>query len=115
MAVKVAINGFGRIGRLVARAIFERTDHDLDFPGFDDGRHRHPGGPLDRRECGGQSGSIRLGRDPDHRPQRLRPHILLVQPHLHRVADDRDLGASPPIDDPGVDLLASTRGQHHSG
>ncbi|MCY7279344.1 MAG: hypothetical protein LH610_00330, partial [Sphingomonas bacterium] len=25
---KVAINGFGRIGRLVARAILERTDHD---------------------------------------------------------------------------------------
>ena len=31
MATKVAINGFGRIGRLVARAILERTDHDLDL------------------------------------------------------------------------------------
>ena len=28
MATKVAINGFGRIGRLVARAILERTDHE---------------------------------------------------------------------------------------
>ncbi|MBO9716387.1 MAG: hypothetical protein J7507_06155, partial [Pseudoxanthomonas sp.] len=28
MTVKVAINGFGRIGRLVARALLERTDHD---------------------------------------------------------------------------------------
>ncbi|HEY0959136.1 MAG TPA: glyceraldehyde 3-phosphate dehydrogenase NAD-binding domain-containing protein, partial [Novosphingobium sp.] len=27
MATKVAINGFGRIGRNVARAILERTDH----------------------------------------------------------------------------------------
>ena len=31
MATKVAINGFGRIGRLVARAILERDDHDLDL------------------------------------------------------------------------------------
>lgn len=31
MATKVAINGFGRIGRLVARAIFERDDHDLEL------------------------------------------------------------------------------------
>ena len=31
MAIKVAINGFGRIGRNVARAILERTDHDLEL------------------------------------------------------------------------------------
>ena len=31
MATKVAINGFGRIGRLVARALLERDDHDLDL------------------------------------------------------------------------------------
>ena len=31
MATKVAINGFGRIGRLVARAILERNDHDLEL------------------------------------------------------------------------------------
>ena len=31
MTTKVAINGFGRIGRLVARAILERTDHDLEL------------------------------------------------------------------------------------
>ncbi|WP_170002671.1 type I glyceraldehyde-3-phosphate dehydrogenase [Pseudopontixanthobacter vadosimaris] len=31
MATKVAINGFGRIGRLVARAILERSDHDLEL------------------------------------------------------------------------------------
>lgn len=36
MAVKVAINGFGRIGRLVARAIFERTDHDLELVAIND-------------------------------------------------------------------------------
>ena len=36
MATKVAINGFGRIGRLVARAIFERTDHDLELVAIND-------------------------------------------------------------------------------
>ena len=36
MATKVAINGFGRIGRLVARAILERTDHDLDLVAIND-------------------------------------------------------------------------------
>ena len=30
MATKVEINGFGRIGRLVARAIIERDDHDFE-------------------------------------------------------------------------------------
>ena len=36
MAVKVAINGFGRIGRLVARALLERTDHDLELVAIND-------------------------------------------------------------------------------
>ncbi len=36
MAVKVAINGFGRIGRLVARAIMERDDHDLELVAIND-------------------------------------------------------------------------------
>jgi glyceraldehyde 3-phosphate dehydrogenase len=33
---KVAINGFGRIGRLVARAILERNDHDLELVAIND-------------------------------------------------------------------------------
>jgi glyceraldehyde 3-phosphate dehydrogenase len=36
MATKVAINGFGRIGRLVARAILQRTDHDLELVAIND-------------------------------------------------------------------------------
>ena len=36
MATKVAINGFGRIGRLVARAILERDGHDLDLVSIND-------------------------------------------------------------------------------
>lgn len=36
MSVKVAINGFGRIGRLVARAILERGDDDLELVAIND-------------------------------------------------------------------------------
>ena len=36
MATKVAINGFGRIGRLVARALLEREDHDLELVAIND-------------------------------------------------------------------------------
>ncbi len=36
MAVKVAINGFGRIGRLVARAILERRDCGLELVAIND-------------------------------------------------------------------------------
>ncbi|HSG34178.1 MAG TPA: type I glyceraldehyde-3-phosphate dehydrogenase [Sphingomonadaceae bacterium] len=36
MATRVAINGFGRIGRLVARAIFERADDDFELVSIND-------------------------------------------------------------------------------
>ncbi|MEE4154327.1 MAG: type I glyceraldehyde-3-phosphate dehydrogenase [Erythrobacter sp.] len=36
MATRVAINGFGRIGRLVARALLERGDHDLELVSIND-------------------------------------------------------------------------------
>lgn len=36
MSTKVAINGFGRIGRLVARALLERDDHDLELVSIND-------------------------------------------------------------------------------
>ena len=36
MAIKVALNGFGRIGRNVARAILERSDHDLELVSIND-------------------------------------------------------------------------------
>ena len=43
MTVKVAINGFGRIGRLVARALFEDGGATLPLGGFDE-RLLHGGG-----------------------------------------------------------------------
>ncbi|MEE4351153.1 MAG: type I glyceraldehyde-3-phosphate dehydrogenase [Pacificimonas sp.] len=36
MTTKVSINGFGRIGRLVARALLERTDHDFELVAIND-------------------------------------------------------------------------------
>jgi len=36
MAVKVGINGFGRIGRLVARAIFEKNSKDIELVAIND-------------------------------------------------------------------------------
>ena len=36
MATRVAINGFGRIGRLVARAIMERPDCGLELVSIND-------------------------------------------------------------------------------
>ena len=36
MAVRVAINGFGRIGRLVLRAILESRRNDLEVVGIND-------------------------------------------------------------------------------
>ncbi len=96
MAVTVAINGFGRIGRLVLRAIVEsgRTDivpvaiNDLGsveanahlfrydtvhgrFPGEVDRRWRHHHRPLGRPYLGADQGVRREGPDqgavPGHR------------------------------------------------
>jgi len=39
MSVRIGINGFGRIGRLVCRAIFEQSGHDLEVVAIND-----PGG-----------------------------------------------------------------------
>ncbi|APG62581.1 type I glyceraldehyde-3-phosphate dehydrogenase [Sphingorhabdus lutea] len=36
MSIKVSINGFGRIGRLVARAILERSDDDFELVAIND-------------------------------------------------------------------------------
>ena len=36
MTIKVAINGFGRIGRLVARAILERSDDNIELVAIND-------------------------------------------------------------------------------
>ncbi len=86
MATKVAINGFGRIGRLVARAILERSDHDLELVaindladtksnallfGFDSTHGRFPGQvEVDGSDLviGGKRVRVTSERDPDKLP-----------------------------------------------
>src|SRR5215207_4624374 len=50
MATKVAINGFGRIGRNVARALVERTDHDLELVSINDLADAKANAPLFQRD-----------------------------------------------------------------
>ena len=86
MAIKVAINGFGRIGRLVARAILERNDHDLELVAindladtksnallfqYDSTHGRFPGTVTVEGDCivvGGKSIKVTSQRDPANLP-----------------------------------------------
>ena len=52
MAIKVAINGFGRIGRNVARAIFERPDCGLELVSINDLADAKANARLFQREHG---------------------------------------------------------------
>ena len=76
MATKVAINGFGRIGRLVARAILERTDHDLQPPGQHGGR---------RDEALHQAG------DAEHDDQPQRDGLGHHHAHVHKAGRKRSI------------------------
>ncbi|WP_137679360.1 type I glyceraldehyde-3-phosphate dehydrogenase [Aurantiacibacter suaedae] len=88
MATKVSINGFGRIGRLVARAILERDDHDLELVaindlsdtnanallfGFDSTHGRFPGTVSvdgDKLVVNGKSIAVTSERDPGKLPHK---------------------------------------------
>ncbi len=65
MTVKVAINGFGRIGRLVARAILERTDHDLELVAINDLADAKSNALLFKRDSvhGGFHGEVHADAD----------------------------------------------------
>jgi glyceraldehyde 3-phosphate dehydrogenase len=62
MTIKVAINGFGRIGRNVARAILERTDHDLELVSINDLADAKANALLFKRDSvhGAFSGSVEV-------------------------------------------------------
>ena len=88
MATKVAINGFGRIGRLVARALLERDDHDLELVAindladaeanallfqYDSTHGRFPGSVSvegDAIKAGGRSIAVTSEREPGKLPHR---------------------------------------------
>jgi glyceraldehyde-3-phosphate dehydrogenase/erythrose-4-phosphate dehydrogenase len=46
MAIKVGINGFGRIGRQVTKALFERYRGKFDLVAVNDSQHTSPPTPT---------------------------------------------------------------------
>ena len=65
MATRVAINGFGRIGRLVARAILEQKDHDLELVAINDLADAESNALLFKRDSvhGAYPGEVRADRN----------------------------------------------------
>jgi glyceraldehyde 3-phosphate dehydrogenase len=86
MTVKVAINGFGRIGRLVARALLERTDHDFELVAINDLGDAKANALLFKRDSvhGSFPGEVSVDGD-----------SLVVDGHRIRVTAERDPAQLP--------------------
>ncbi|WOK37179.1 type I glyceraldehyde-3-phosphate dehydrogenase [Sphingomonas sp. C3-2] len=100
MAVKVAINGFGRIGRLVARAILERADSGLELVAINDLADANFNAMLFKRDSihGAYPGTVEVdGND------------ILVDGKRIRVTAERD-PAKLPHKDLGVDIALECTG-----
>src|SRR3546814_11565479 len=81
---KVAINGFGRIGRLVARAILSRNDHGLELVAINDLADAKANAMLFRRDSvhGTWPGEVRAEGD-----------VMIVDGKRIRVrSDERRVG-----------------------
>ncbi|MDE2563808.1 MAG: type I glyceraldehyde-3-phosphate dehydrogenase [Sphingomonadales bacterium] len=100
MATKVAINGFGRIGRLVARALLERSDHDLELVTIND--------LADTR-----SNALLFGFDSTHgrypgKVETAGNDLVVDGKHIH-VTAERDPGKLP-HKDMGIDIVMECTG-----
>jgi len=100
MAVKVAINGFGRIGRLVARAILERPDCGLDLVAINDLGDAKSNALLFKRDSvhGPFPGDVTADGD-----------FLIVDGKRIRVSAERD-PANLPHAELGVDIALECTG-----
>jgi len=100
VAVKVAINGFGRIGRLVARAILTRTDHDLELVAINDLGDTKSNALLFKRDSvhGNWKGDVSVDGD-----------FLVVDGKKIKVTAERD-PANLPHKDLGVDIALECTG-----
>ena len=78
---KVAINGFGRIGRLVARAILSRDDHDLELVAINDLADAKANAMLFKRDSvhGKWAGEVSAEGD-----------VMIVNGHRIKVTAERD-------------------------
>jgi len=97
---KVAINGFGRIGRLVARAILERDDHDLELVSINDLADAKANATLFRRDSvhGRFPGEVSAEGD-----------TMIVNGKRIRVTAERD-PAKLPHRELGVDIALECTG-----
>ncbi|SBV33156.1 glyceraldehyde-3-phosphate dehydrogenase A [uncultured Sphingopyxis sp.] len=100
MAVKVAINGFGRIGRLVARAILERPDCGLELIAINDLGDAKSNALLFKRDSvhGPFPGDVSADGD-----------FLVVDGKRIRVSAERD-PANLPHAELGVDIALECTG-----
>lgn len=100
MATKVAINGFGRIGRNVARAILERTDHDLELVSINDLASAKANALLFKRDSvhGAFAGTVEVDGDD-----------LIVNGKRIKVTAERD-PANLPHAENGIDIALECTG-----
>jgi len=100
MATRVAINGFGRIGRLVARAILENPDSGLELVAINDLADAESNALLFKRDSvhGPYHGEVRAdGAD------------LIVDGRRIKVTAERDPGKLPHAAD-GIDIALECTG-----
>jgi glyceraldehyde 3-phosphate dehydrogenase len=100
MAVRVAINGFGRIGRLVARAILEKADSGLELVAVNDLADAKSNAMLFKRDSvhGRYPGEVSAdGND------------LIIDGRRIKVTAERDPGKLPHGDN-GVDIALECTG-----
>ena len=97
---KVAINGFGRIGRLVARAILSRTDHDLELVAINDLADASANALLFKRDSvhGKWAGEVSAEGD-----------VMIVDGKRIKVTAERD-PANLPHKELGVDIALECTG-----
>jgi len=97
---KVAINGFGRIGRLVARAILERDDHGLELVAINDLADAKSNAMLFKRDSvhGAFPGDVSADGD-----------TMVVNGKRIKVTAERD-PAKLPHKDLGVDVALECTG-----
>jgi glyceraldehyde 3-phosphate dehydrogenase len=100
MAVRVAINGFGRIGRLVARAMLEKKESGLELVSVND-------------LADAQSNALLFKRDSVHGPWRgtagAEGNDLIVDGRRIHVTAERD-PAKLPHKDFGIDIVLECTG-----
>lgn len=100
MTIKVSINGFGRIGRNVARAILERSDHDLELVSINDLASPKANAMLFQRDSvhGAFAGTVEVDGDD-----------LVINGKRIRVTAERD-PANLPHGALGVDIALECTG-----